>query len=214
MPTSKTLYIMISRTDTGVGKLIRKLSRYPYNHVSLSLDPTFKTWVSFARYVQNVPLYGGFLVEPAERFLAKGGQVDVRIFRLELSEEQHRRLDLLFSMASQPDGELLYNTFDILAAAVGGKLTVPNAYTCLGFACAVLELPFTTIKEMDEYLAPHLCYEGDLGNLVTDSGCRNDRYFTRIGFAKAAWLTVRQLAKLSGRAFKPATSDAVGQLLS
>lgn len=214
MPATKSLYVMISRTDTSVGKLIRKLSRYPYNHVSLSLDPTFQTWVSFARYVQNVPLYGGFLVEPAERFLAKGERVDIRIFRLDIPEEQHCRLECLFSMASQPDGELLYNTFDILAAAVGGKLAVPNAYTCLGFACAVLELPFTTIKEMDEYLAPHLVYEGDLGQLVTDSGRRNDRYFTRIGFARATWLTVRHLAKLSGRALRPATPDTVGQIHS
>ena len=43
MAETKSLYVMISRTDTGVGKLIRRLSRYPYNHVSLSLDPTFKT---------------------------------------------------------------------------------------------------------------------------------------------------------------------------
>lgn len=214
MAETKSLYVMISRTDTGVGKLIRKLSRYPYNHVSLSLDPTFKTWVSFARYVQNVPLYGGFLVEPAERFLAKGGRVDVRIFRLEIPKEQHRRLEQLFSMASQPDNELLYNTFDILAAAIGGKHAVPNAYTCLGFACAVLELPFTTIKEMDEYLTPHLCYEGDLRQVVTDSGCRNDRYFTRIGFARATWLTVRQLTKLSGRALRPSFPDTVGQIHS
>ena len=121
MAETKSLYVMISRTDTGVGKLIRRLSRYPYNHVSLSLDPTFKTWVSFARYVQNVPLYGGFIVEPAERFLAKGERIDVRIFRLDIPEEQHSRLERLFSMASQADGELLYNTFDVLAAAVGGR---------------------------------------------------------------------------------------------
>lgn len=214
MAETKSLYVMISRTDTGVGKLIRRLSRYPYNHVSLSLDPTFKTWVSFARYVQNVPLYGGFIVEPAERFLAKGERIDVRIFRLDIPEEQHGRLERLFSMASQADGELLYNTFDVLAAAVGGRFAVPNAYTCLGFACAVLELPFTTIKEMDEHLAPHLCYEGDLGKLVTDSGHRNDRYFTRIGFARATWLTVRHLAKLSGRALRPSFPDTVGQIHS
>lgn len=99
MAETKSLYVMISRTDTGVGKLIRRLSRYPYNHVSLSLDPTFQTWVSFARYVQNVPLYGGFIVEPAERFLAKGERIDVRIFRLDIPEEQHSRLERLFSMA-------------------------------------------------------------------------------------------------------------------
>lgn len=212
MAASPSLYIMISRTDTGIGRIIRKLSRYPYNHVALTLDPTFRTWVSFARYVHNVPLYGGFIVEPAERYLAKGGRIDVRIFRLELTEERIHRLKLLFSMASQPDCGLIYNTFDILAAAFGGKAPVSDAYTCLGFACEVLGLPFTTIKEMDEHLTPHLYYEGDLASLVADSGRRDDPYFSHMGLARATWLSTRHIARLSRRALWPGENSIIAQL--
>ena len=78
MRQTRTLYVMISRTTTHMAKFIRKCSRYPYNHVSLTLDPGFKTWYSFARYHKDAPFYSGFIREPVERFLADG-DVDVRI---------------------------------------------------------------------------------------------------------------------------------------
>ena len=61
MAGENQLYIMLSRTDTGMGRLIRFFTRYDYNHVSLSLDPRLHSWVSFARYAVDVPLAGGFV---------------------------------------------------------------------------------------------------------------------------------------------------------
>ena len=69
MSDSKKLYVMISKTNTKMGNFIRFFTRYDYNHVSLSLDKELKSFVSFARIVQDAPLYGGFVTESFERFL-------------------------------------------------------------------------------------------------------------------------------------------------
>lgn len=207
------LYLMISRTETGIGRMIRAVSHYPYNHVSLTLDPTLQSWVSFARYAWDIPLYGGFIEEPAERYLAGGKAVDVRIFRLDIPADRAEHLRGLFAQAGNRDFKLIYNTFDAIASTVGRKMQIPNAYTCLSFACAVLGLQCRTIQEMDYTLTPYLIYEGPLSSLVSDSGSRSDAYFTRMGLLRGSWNTAKHFAVLSRRAFLHNQPDLISAYL-
>lgn len=213
MAEPKYLYLMLSRTDTGIGRIIRAVSHYPYNHVALSLDPTLRSWVSFARYARDIPFYGGFVKEPVERYLAAGFNIQVRIFRLEITGERAAQLEALFARAGRRDRQLIYNLFDAAAAAFGGSLRIPNAYTCLSFACRVLDVRFRSIREMDEYLSPHLFYEGSLAELAADNGSRQDAYFTDLGLLRGSWNTARNLAVLSGRVFCRSCPDLVAQYL-
>lgn len=214
MEQVRHLYVMISRTQTFMGKLIRLFVRYPYNHVSLTLDPTLQRWVSFARFRKDAPLYGGYIQEPVERYLAGCASVQVRIFRLEISEERYRQLETLFEQAgSNQKNGLIYNTFDAVASATGHHVTVPNAYTCLSFACQVLGENFKTIQELDMALSAHLFFEGELSRLVRDSGRRDDPYFARLGAMKGSWRTAKHFARLSKRAFRRKQPDWVKQLL-
>lgn len=202
MEKKRALYLMISRTDSGMGRIIRQFTGYGYNHVSLSLDPTFRSWVSFARYYCDAPLYGGYIVEPAERYLADGGSASVRIFRIDITEDRMEQLERLFARAGSPDSGMIYNTFDALATTVGRSISIPNAYTCLGFACRVLERQFANIRALDSYLEPYLIYQGELGDIVQDSGARDDIYFTRLGLWLGAWATLKHFARLSVRAVR------------
>lgn len=214
MEHTRFLYLMISQTDTGIGRMIRAVSHYPYNHVSLGLDPTLREWVSFARYAEDIPLYGGFIQEPVERYLASGRDVNVRIFRLSISHERAWQLESLFSQAGNRDFRLIYNTYDAIASAMGCNLRIPNAYTCLSFACAVLGLRCRTIQEMDVFLTPYLWYSGSLSGLVSDSGLREDAYFTHLGMLRGSWNTARHFAVLSGRAFRRRQPDLVRSYLN
>lgn len=210
----RPLYLMISRTNTGIGRIIRTVSRYEYNHVSLSLDPGLRQWVSFARYAQDIPLYGGFITETPERYLASGEDIPVRIFRLEIDEARAKRLEALFSRAGNRDSRLIYNTYDAIAAALGWRHPIPNAYTCLSFACAVLKLPCRSIRELDGYLTPWLWYAGPLSGLAADSGCREDAYFASLGLLRGTWRTARHFAQLSGRTFRRQQPDLVAVYLN
>ena len=199
MPRTRPLYIMISRTDTGIARIIRTVSRYPYNHVSLTLDPELGQWYSFARYVQDAPFYSGFIREPIERFLAGQGDAQVRIFRLEIPEHQAAGLEALCEKAGRTDSGLIYNLFDAIASGIGWSLPIPNAHTCLSFACSILGQTHRTIRSLSDELEPWLVYEGSLAALVPDSGSREDLYFTHIGLLDSTWHSAKQLAVLTAR---------------
>lgn len=213
MDHQKKLYIMISRTDTGVGKLIRKVTGFPYNHVSMTLDPTFRSWVSFARYMKATPLYGGFIREPVERFLAKGERIDVRIFAMDISPERYRQLETLFALAGTQDPTLRYNLFALVTLSVGVDCPIPGAYTCLGFANTVLGTRFKTIQKLNDHLMPRLHYEGSLGDLAPDSGNREDLYFTVPKPLERAACNIASLFRLAGFALTPNKTDPVTTIL-
>lgn len=201
------LYLMISQTDTQIGRMIRAISGFPYNHVSMSLDPTFHRWVSFGRYNRRAPLYAGYITESPERYLAKGRDIRVRIFRMELSQERYAQLSNLFSHAGDRDCGLVYNTFDMVAAAFRRQVEIPGAYTCLGFACAVLGMQCINIPELNRELEPMLIFDGSLARLVPDSGSRTDHYFDQYGLIQGAWSSVVQFAVLIWRFFGDCAVD-------
>lgn len=209
MAEERALYLMISHTGTGIGRIIRGISRYQYNHVALTLDPTFRKWVSFARFNRNVALYGGYTEESAERYFAFGDQVPVKIFKLSISEERYRQINALFAKAGTLDNELVYNFFDILAAIFGLTVRIPGAYTCLGFCCAIIERDFKNIRELERALSPHLIHDGNLADLVSDSGTREDRYFQRLSFPQTFLRPIQNFGVLCSRIFDRGYTDII-----
>lgn len=213
MADSRYLYVMISQTDTGIARFIRTLSRYPYNHVSMTLDPTLRTWCSFARYHQDAPFYSGFIKEPVERFLAGTGDANVRIFRLEIPRERARRIEQLFLQAGRKETRLIYNYFDAVASLLNLKIAISGSYTCLSFACAVIGRQYRHIEDLNDALEPKLFYEGSLADLVPDSGSREDLFFQPIGFVKGNWRSAKQLALVTARFIRHRRGDFVDQKL-
>lgn len=213
MKQTRYLYVMISRTETAVAKLIRQVSNYPYNHVSLTMDPTLRTWYSFARYHKDAPFYSGFIREPVERFLAETGDANVRIFRLEIPADRAKRIEQLFLQAGRPETRLIYNYFDAAASALRMKIAVAGAYTCLSFACAILQRQYRQISDLDQALAPHLFYAGSLSALAPDSGNRDDPFFQPVGLAVGTAKSAKQLATVTVRFLRHRFGDLVEQKL-
>ena len=201
MKPLKKLYIMISKTDTGIGDLIRKVTGYPYNHVSMTLDENFHRWVSFARFHQNTPLYGGYITEPAERFLAKGETIDIRIFAIDLTPARYEELKLLFSKAGARVSSYIYNYLELLTLSIGIPFPIRNAFSCLGFANSVLGTNYRSIKDLDQQMTPHLFYQGTLNALAPDTGDRSDRYFTNLGLAENLSRSIQTLGDMFHRVF-------------
>jgi hypothetical protein len=198
MPEYKYLYIMLSRTGTGMGKVIRLFTHCRYNHVSLTLASDLRSFVSFARYTKGVALAGGFVRETVERFLSDNQPVPVCIFRVEISPERYKQLNSLFSMAESKT-DLIYNSLGALLSTWHLLFHIPGAYTCLEFAAAVLGMPFRSLQELQAYLQPNEIFQGNLNDLVQDNADRSDGYFTRRGFLRGTADTVVHFTRLAGR---------------
>ena len=213
MTDTRALYIMISRTDTGMAQFIRTFSRSPYNHVSMTLDPKLRNWVSFARYHRDAPFYSGFIKEPVERFLADSGDAIVRIFRLDIPRERARRVEQLFLQAGRKETRLIYNYYDAMASVLNRKIAIAGSYTCLSFACAVIGRQYRQIDDLNHALEANLVYEGSLAQLVPDSGSRDDPFFQPIGRLQGNWRSAKQLALVTARFLRRRKGDFVDKKL-
>ena len=205
------LYLMVSRTETQIGRIIRVFSRYPYNHVSLSIDPTFREWVSFGRFRRDTPFYAGFIRETVERYLYQNEDTPIRLFRIEISPHKYMKLRQLFDRAGYGDTRLIYNIFEAVASNFHLRLSIPGAYTCLSFADRILDKRYLTVRELCEDLRPYMIYEGPLASLAADSGQRDDRYFQRLGIFRGTWRTTKLFADLTTRPIRGYRRDVVRQ---
>lgn len=186
MVKTRPVYIMASHTDTGIARMIRAVTHYPYNHVSLTLDPKLDSWYSFARYTQDAPLYGGFIHESPARLLGQRGDTQVRIFRVDIPEKSAAELEALLPLAGQRDSGLIYNHFDAIASALGSRVPVPGCYTCLSFACHVLGRDSRSIEALCEELSSCEIYEGSLAELLQQEASREDEYYAHMGLLRGS----------------------------
>lgn len=194
------IYVLLSCTSTGVGKMIRTCTGSRYNHVSLTLNEDLSGIVSFARLRIDTPLNGGYVREPPERFLYNGGPVPIKVFRVEISEEKALRLREFFAQAGNRELGFLYNHFGAVMTLFRIQCPIPGAYTCLSFAGTVLGKPYRTLQELERDLAPFAVFEGDLYSRCRDSGDRSDCYFTRRGFLRGTKDTLVHMGRLLVRA--------------
>lgn len=191
------LYVMLSRTDTGMGRLIRFFTGEEYNHVSLCMDENFRQFVSFARYRQDVPLAGGYVSEPVSRLRSCGNTMPVRIFKIEISSTDAQKLASLFEMANQ--SPLIYNSLGALLCSFHIRCPIPGAYTCLEFADAILGEKFSSIGALAAALDQWEIYKGDLFELVEDNSTQDSPYFQKQGFWKGSGDTVVHFKRLLWR---------------
>ncbi len=199
MVHTKELYVMVSRTETGIARIIRAVSGYPYNHVSVTPDPTLRSWYSFARYVRSAPFYSGFICESPERLSAETGEAQVRIYRVEVPAVNVQGLEELIPLAGAPDSGLIYNHFDALANSLGCHVPVPRCHTCLSFACELLDQRHTSIASLCDALAPCLIYEGALSRRIPLEEAEMDAYFSHMGWVRGSVHSVMQLGVLTLR---------------
>lgn len=200
---SQSLYLMISSTNTGVGKVIRKVTKYPYSHVSLSLNPELDEWVSFARYHKDSPFVGGFIREDIQRLASIATTMPVRIFRIPIDSENYEKLNTLFQTAGNAQEEYYYNLFDAAAGAFHKEIRIPGSYTCLGFANQILGTDYRSIAELSDYLDGLMIYEGEYWNIQNwvqpdPSG----EYLKKISFSRQMIETLYFLGKLVKRRTK------------
>jgi hypothetical protein len=200
MMMKQFLFVMISRTDTGMGRLIRFFTADRYNHVSLCLDGNFQHFVSFARYRQDVPLAGGYVTESAARLRSCGKTMPVRIFKIEISPSDAEKLKQLFQIADHTP--LVYNSLGALLQGCHIHCHIPGAYTCLEFAETILGKSYPSISALGDDLEPWEIYHGDLFQILKCPPSVEGPFFQRRGLQNGTYDTLKHFRILLWRILK------------
>lgn len=208
--TQKNLYVVFSATPYRMGRAIRAVTHFEYNHVSLALSETGALY-SFARKYGNVPLCGGFVEESPLRYRNRGRRARIYVCRIPVTEERHAAVARKLNAIKQEKQRYLYNLFSAAAAPLHRRIPLPRSYTCIEFVVALLAeggvlcpeeaLRFWSISALMKRLAPFEIYRGPFPKLEK---CRwkNDSFPRRKGAFAVVALTALTVARLTVRLAK------------
>lgn len=169
MEEQKYICVLFSATPYRMGRMIRFVTKEPYNHVSIALEEDLSKLYAFARRYYRTPFYGGFVTEYPYRYHHKGATAHVRICRIPVTREQLDALRLRMQAMDVHSHRYLYNHLSALTAPIHRKIAVRDAYTCAEFAVSVLSglgLDFNTsrfysIGDIADKLTSYHCYSGE-----------------------------------------------------
>ena len=195
------VYVLLSRTHTGIGRLIRVFMRGRYNHVALALDPSLLEMYSFARLHIDAPLAGGFLRETPAHYLYGGRDAEVKLYAVEMTEARYGAFRLELARFLGDPRHMIYNLLDALYLPFGRRKRICDAHTCVSFAAHMLGMEHVgAVIDMENALAGRELYGGSLreylGGTYGDEDLRRDEYFVRRGFWGAARDTASQMRRL------------------
>lgn len=215
------IYLVFSSTTNAMGRMIRAVTHYEYNHVSVSFSPTLCPMFSFARYYKDTPLYGGFVTEESQRFEgdSKHGSARVTVCAVPLNERQLRRAKQYVGSIERRRDIYIYNTVAAMTFPLGFDVQIEHAMTCIEFAINVLRraaaplsnrIPaFCTIRRLEELYRPYVIYSGRFpappsGTERADSDSSSDSnsnsdYAKRHSVPYRLGHTLKNFGKLLGR---------------
>ncbi len=169
----KHIYIVISKTQSYIGKLIRWFTKYEYNHVSISFDKELSQMYSFGRITIVNPLVGGMVKESTYTLsLGFSRAVDIKVYSIPVSIEQYNKiLYFVNTMYKDTDG-YYYNLLGFFGIAFGKKWSLYKTYTCSEFVIDALRYAAVHAvlgnknlvypRDIDKAIKQYICFEGNL----------------------------------------------------
>lgn len=173
----RTIYILLSRSNTVCARFIRLMTACRYNHSSISLSPEIDCFYSFGRRRLHNPLIGGFVRETLDAgvFSLNLDQPCV-LYALEVSEEAYAKMEGQVSECLANYPSYRYNFLGIPFTYFGIPMPLKKHYQCGQFVAWMLEMtgactlprPVSLMQPMDFVKIPELVpvYTGTLGGLA------------------------------------------------
>jgi hypothetical protein len=207
-PRTRFIYIVLSKTPTRFGVMIRRMIKDEYNHASIAFDEQFRELYSFGRYQYKVPLVAGLVKEYPERFsLLKKTYIQVRVYKIPVTQEQFQKGKRRISQIVNDEDGYLYNLFSVLSFPLTGGFATFKAYSCVEFVTHLLRyMNIPLSEEKPEYrftpedirnsLELFLTYEGNLLDYCSASSEEARFFLSHPNYVLAAGKSMYAVARL------------------
>lgn len=134
-----SVYIVLTDTGTVFTKTIKKYTKAPYNHASLSLDAELIEMYSFGRKHPKNPIYGGFVREDVFKgTYAHYPETTCAIYKLEISEREKQKIRRMIKAFEKRSKKMTYNLLGVLGISVKEAVEIDGSYFCSHFVYDVL----------------------------------------------------------------------------
>lgn len=174
----KTIYILLTKSETYISKIIQATTNDKYTHASISFDSSLQPLYSFSRLQADMPLPAGLHTESFDSgFFHKYPYLPCTLLALEVEDETYESAKAhVEDMMSRSDS-YRYNVMGLIFCRLNIPLNRKSHYFCSEFVGHVLhrsnalELPKdpSLMRPYDYTKIPHLSclYEGSLFDLLS-----------------------------------------------
>ncbi|MGL4873349.1 MAG: hypothetical protein ACRC30_01695 [Clostridium sp.] len=166
------IYIILTRTNSGLSNLIKLFTGAMYTHAAISLDKNLDEMYGFSRKYTYNPFIGVLKKEDVTEGLYKHQKKLLgKVIELEVSKEEYRRFIVLFQEYIDNRHRYKYNTKGLFYGLINKEKNIEDRFLCSEFVYHILkesgilnwDKPPNLIRPQDLVnLKGNNLYEGDL----------------------------------------------------
>lgn len=205
----KAIYVVFLETPFKIGKFIRMVTKYNYNHASLSFSENPDILYSFARYNKNSPFVGGFVEESPLRYIKDvNKKTIVKIFKIELEDTYYNSVKEYVELLKLNKDDYIYNLFSAMCYPFHREIKIKNAFICIEFILNILKIANVipqdykrkfSFKALSKELEKNKIYEGDIKEIISSTPYLQDKFFEKISRKRVFIDTIKSIYTLSSR---------------
>ena len=173
----KKIYILLTKSDTWVSRLIKLVTNDTYTHASISFAEDLQPMYSFSRKFVHLPLPAGLRVEPLDTgFYKKYHDIPCALYELDVADSVYDAARAEVERMMQDAAHCPFNLIGLLLCRLQIPFHRENQYFCSEFVSEVLARSHAlampkapSLMRPNDYahLHPLVCrFEGRLNELL------------------------------------------------
>lgn len=196
----RPVFVMIARTNTAMGGLIKQFEKGYYNHVAITFSDDLSRLYSFSRYYVNTPNVGGFVVEKPARYLSEEEPTPIKLYMLPADDGDYAKIRKKIDGFAKNRKKYLYDTFGAISAQKGKPKKIKDAYTDVTFVAHILEMKNVyTVEQLEKALEHYRVYTGTLQKYLRGEYECDEVYYERQSIGRVLYGTASHFARLAKR---------------
>lgn len=161
------LYIVLTRTNSTVSKLIGLFTKDEYTHAAISLDKDLNNMYSFARKYTFNPFIGRFKHEDLNEGLYKFSKnLPGAIIEIEVSKEQYEKAAKLVNDFIKNSNKYKYNYIGLIHNLLNKEVCYENRFLCSEFVYHILNQSDILDFNMSRNLVKPATLLNSRGNMI------------------------------------------------
>ena len=130
----KSIYIVLTKTETALSRIIGVVTNEPYTHSSISLDSSLTKLYTFSRLQPEKPLPAGFVVEnPCTGYMGLHPDTACEVYELKVPTVSYNLIKKKILRMSKQAESYHYSLLGTLYCMFSIKHKRPNHYFCSQF---------------------------------------------------------------------------------
>jgi hypothetical protein len=172
---TKYIYVVISRTPTYMGKMIRRIIKGKYNHASISINENLSQMYSFCRLSVSNPLVGGIIRESAFTLtIGSKEEVPINVYRIGVTLEQYKLISKFIYNTYNDKEVYYYNFIQAIGLISKKKHAIYKTYICSEFVMEALKKGGINLTSVESYKITPTDISGIMNRFIYYTGNLND----------------------------------------